>query len=78
MTREELIQLGTKILDANTPDVERDECMHLFNQQVSHPSGSNLFFYPENYEARKGDLSEYNPTVEEVVDKCLSYRGIQL
>ena len=42
-------------------------------------NGSNLFFYPENYNFRNGNISENNLlTDEEVVDKCLSYKPIEL
>ena len=50
----------------------------LFSRNVPHPNGANLFFYPENYNARRDKLEEYNPTIEEVVDKCLAYKPIIL
>ncbi len=78
MTREELIELGYKIVNCEGSEDEIDELMELFDENVPHPDGANLFFYPENYNARKDDISQYNPTVEEVVDKALSYRAIQL
>ena len=78
MTREELIEIGKRIVSMNGSEKEIDDLSELFNANVPHPSGSNLFFYPENYNARKDNLSEYNPTVEEIVDKCLAYKAIQL
>ncbi len=78
MTREELIELGYKIVNCEGSEDEIDELMELFDENVPHPDGANLFFYPENYNARKDDISQYNPTVEEVVDKALSYKAIQL
>lgn len=78
MKREELIELGYKIVNCEGSEDEIDELMELFDENVPHPNGANLFFYPENYNARKDDISQYNPTVEEVVDKALSYRAIQL
>lgn len=78
MTREELIELGYKIVNCEGSEDEIDELMELFDENVPHPDGANLFFYPENYNARKDDISQYNPTVEEVVDKALNYRAIQL
>ncbi len=78
MKREELIELGYKIVNCEGSEDEIDELMELFDENVPHPDGANLFFYPENYNARKDDISQYNPTVEEVVDKALSYRAIQL
>ena len=78
MTREELIELGRKITNCEGTEKEQDEMYELFSNNVPHPNGANLFFYPENYNARKDDISEYNPTVEEIVDKALSYKPIQL
>ncbi len=78
MTREELIKLGYKIVNCEGTEEEQDEMYELFSKNVPHPNGANLFFYPENYNARKDDISKYNPTVEEVVDKALSYKPFQL
>ncbi|MDO4881264.1 MAG: bacteriocin immunity protein [Capnocytophaga sp.] len=77
MTREELIQLGTQIIEEDDDD-RQEELMELFNKNVPHPEGSSLFFYPEHYNARTMDISSYDPSVEEVVDKCLAYKGIVL
>jgi len=78
MTRTELIQLGKKIVNCEGSEKEIDLMIDLFNQNVPHPKGASLFYYPENYNARKDDISKYNPTVEEVVDKALNYKPIQL
>lgn len=79
LTREELIELGYRILNfKGSNDKEHTKLLSLFDKNVPHPKGSTLFFYPENYNARKDDLSKYNPTVEEVVDIALSYKPIQL
>jgi len=78
MTRGELIEIGKKIVNVEGTEKEIFELINLFDANVLHPNGANLFFYPENYNARKHDLSKYNPRVEEVVDKCLSYKAIQL
>lgn len=78
MTRAELIELGQKIVSCEGTEKGIDEMIELFDANVPHPNGANLFYYPENYNARTTDLSKYNPTVEEVVDKCLSYRPISL
>ena len=75
MTREELIQLGTQIIE-ETDDDRQEELMEHFDRNVPHPEGSSLFFYPENYNARTMAISSYDPTVEEVVDKCLAYQLI--
>lgn len=78
MTREELIELGKKIINCQGTESEIDEMYILFSKSVPHPDGAGLFYYPENYNANKYDISQYNPTVEEVVDKALSYKPIQL
>lgn len=78
MKREELIELGTKIANCIGTEEEVDKMYEIFNKNVPHPNGANLFFYPENYNARKDDISQYNPTVEEVVDISLNYKPIQL
>ena len=76
-TRTELIELGHRFLDAET-EKDQDELYELFNKQFNHPDAANLFFYPENYNARSGEISEYDPSVEEVVDKAISYQAIIL
>lgn len=78
LNKEELIELGYRILNFKGTDEEHTKLLLLFDKNVPHPKGSTLFFYPENYNARRDDLSKYNPTVEEVVDKALSYKPIQL
>lgn len=78
MTREELIEIGYKISNCIGTEEEQAELYELFSNNVPHPNGANLFFYPENYNARKHNLADYNPSVEEVVDKALSYKPIQL
>lgn len=50
----------------------------IFNNNVRHPEGIHLFYYPENYNKKNGNISDYNPTIEEVVDQALSYKPILL
>jgi Colicin immunity protein / pyocin immunity protein. len=78
MTRDELIELGKKIVNCEGTEEEISLMIELFNKNVPHPKGAGLFFYPENFNFRKDDISKYNPTLEEVVDKALSYKPIQL
>lgn len=78
MTKDDLIELGMRIVSCEGTEEEIDEMINKFDQCVPHPNGANLFFYPENYNARKDNISEYNPSVEEVVSKCLSYKPILL
>lgn len=78
MTRDELIELGYRIVNFEGFDEEHTRLLNLFSENVPHPNGSNLFYYPENFNARRDDLSKYNPTVEEVVDMALNYKPLQL
>ncbi|WP_158974304.1 bacteriocin immunity protein [Cellulophaga sp. L1A9] len=78
MTREELIKLGEKIVKTQGTESELDELYERFNKNIPYPDGANLFYYPENYNASKDYLSQYKPTVESIVDKCLSYKPIIL
>lgn len=78
MTRKELIDIGRKIVTCDGTEKEINDLSELFDKNVPHPNGSNLFFYPENYNARKDNISAYNLSIEEIVDKCLAYKPIQL
>lgn len=78
MTKEELIKLGNQIVNWQGSEKDLLKLMEIFDNNVPHPNGSNLFSYPENYNARRDNISEYKPTVEEVVNKALSYKPIQL
>ena len=75
MTRAELIALGNKIISPNFTEKETSALMDIFNENVPYPNGSVLFFYPENFNSDKDDISKYNPSVEEVVDKCLAHKS---
>lgn len=74
----ELEALGHKIKFSEGTETEINEMMAIFDKNVPYPNGSNLFFYPENYNARTFDISKYNPSVVEVVRKCLEYKVINL
>jgi arabinogalactan endo-1,4-beta-galactosidase len=78
MTRNELIELGKRIVAAEGSEDELDDLMEIFDKNVPHSSGSNLFYWPENYNTRTTTISKYNPTVEEVVDICLAFKPIIL
>jgi hypothetical protein len=70
--------LGQKIKYSEGTESEINEMMALFDKNVPYPNGSSLFFYPENYDARRDDISEYDPSVSEVVQKCMDYKPTQL
>ncbi len=78
MDRGELIELAAKMIQCQGTEEEIDEWCNLFNKNVPHPTGANLFYYPEGYNSRKDDISMYNPSLEEVVDRCISYKPFQL
>ena len=66
MTREDLIKLVIEITTVEGKTEEQiDKLIDVFKANVPHPSPSNLIYYE--------DL-----TPEEVVDKALSYKPIQL
>lgn len=66
MTREELIKLVIEITTVHGKTEEQiGKLIDLFKANVPHPSPSSLIYYE--------DL-----TPEEVVDKALSYKPIQL
>ena len=76
LNRNQLIELANKIITFNGSEEEHTNLILLFDQNTPRPNGSNLFFYPENYNARRDNISNYIPNVEEVVDKCLEYKPL--
>ncbi|HTI91332.1 MAG TPA: hypothetical protein VL727_12140, partial [Puia sp.] len=62
MSREELIELGKRIVTANEDEEEIKKLMELFDRNISLPNGSDLFFAP----------SAEGLTIEEIIDKCLN------
>lgn len=76
MTREELIALARRIMQAEGTEEELGQMEELFNKSVPHPSGINLAYFPEDYSTSHEVPSEvdYHPTPEEVVDMCLNPR----
>lgn len=66
MTRKELIQLVEQILDVEkyTED-QLSEMLELLHRNVPHPAISDLIYYE-------------NLSSEEIVDKALNYKPIQL
>jgi hypothetical protein len=66
MTRKELIELVTSIVQVNgKSEQEIDNLIEIFRNNVPHPSPTNLIYHE--------DLA-----IEEIVDKALSYKRIQL
>ena len=77
-TRKELIELAKHFLDSlNKLDEEEiDQLYQELDSHFSHPSVVTLFFYPENYNARTHKISDYNPTIEEIIDIGINHKPI--
>ena len=79
-SRKELIEFAKYFL--NSLDKLSEEEIHQLYQELnshfSHPDVANLFFYPENYNARIDNIADYNPSIEEVIDTGISHEPIQL
>jgi hypothetical protein len=65
MTREELIELVKEIMTAEGTEEEISQKLALFKKNVPHPRAADFIYHD--------DLS-----AEEVVDKSLAYKPIQL
>jgi hypothetical protein len=78
LSRNELIQLGYKIMTFKGTEEELMVLQELFNKNVPHPNGANLFFFPEKYNSKKHNLASYNPSVEEVIDIALNYKPLSM
>jgi hypothetical protein len=67
--RNELISLVQRIIEAEGTEEEQDEMLLLLKTSVPDPNVSDLIYYPSDGQ----DLS-----AEEVVDRALAYKPIQL
>lgn len=67
LTRDQLIELVKKIVQAEGTEEEIDLLIETLEANVPHPEVSDLIFYPEE-----------EMTPEEIVDKALAYKPIQL
>jgi hypothetical protein len=68
LTRQELIDLVQKILDAAGSTDEIAQWVTTFERNVPHPEASGLIYWNP-----RGDL-----TAEDIVDEALAYRPIEL
>jgi hypothetical protein len=72
VTRDELIGLVQQIMAAaGDSEEEADRLIAVFEENVPHPAASDLIFYPDQYFGRE-------PSAEEVVDRALDYKPIEL
>ncbi len=68
MTKEELIGLVEKIMNAEYSSEEEGEAwIKMLEENVADPNVTNLIFYPEE-----------EMTAEEIVNKALAYKSITL
>ena len=67
LTREELINLVNKIVECEGSEEEIDEMIEVVKRNVPHPEISDLIYW-----------NEEELTPEQIVDKALDYKPIQL
>lgn len=67
LTRDELIKLVNKIVECEGSEEEIDEMIEVVKRNVLHPEISDLIFW-----------NEEELTPEQIVDKALEYKPIQL
>ena len=67
LTREELINLVNKIVECESSEEEIDEMIEVVKRNVPHPEISDLIYW-----------NEEELTPEQIVDKALDYKPIQL
>ncbi|MDO4773077.1 MAG: bacteriocin immunity protein [Bacillota bacterium] len=67
LTREKIISLVSKIVECEGTEEEINEMLEIVKDNVPHPEVSDLIYWNEEY------LSP-----EQIVDKALAYKPIQL
>lgn len=67
LTKEQLIELVVKIMNAEGTEEEIDVWEDALQRNVSHPEVSRLIFYPDR-----------EMTAEEIVEEALSYKPLIL
>ena len=67
LTREELIDLVNKIIECEGSEEEIDEMIEIVKRNVPHPEISDLIYW-----------NEEELTPEQIVDKALNYKPIEL
>ena len=69
MTKDEIVQAVRRIIDADGTESELEGLLALVEQNVPHPSVSDLIFYPPN---------GIELSAEEIVNAALAYQPIEL
>jgi hypothetical protein len=67
ITRDELIDIVRLAMTVSWPDAKYYH--DLFDKNVPMSGASSSIYYPENWKSGQ-DISKYNPTPEEIVDKA--------
>ena len=67
LTREELINLVNRIVECEGSEEEIDEMIEIVKRNVPHPEISDLIYW-----------NEEELTPEQIVDKALNYKPIEL
>lgn len=75
LTRDEMIQLVRRITEAAGNEDDMDADVALYEANCGHPDGTDLIFWPHGF---PHDDSKPEPTVEEIVDKAMTYQPVIL
>lgn len=75
LSRAELIDIVRRIRSAQETEEEEHRLVTLFEESIPHPGGTDLIFYPDGV---FGPQSSHRPTDEEIVDRALAYKAIEL
>lgn len=76
LSRDELIRVVRRLQSELADEGEEDRLVALFNESVPHPRASDLIFYPER--EFEEDRRDGERTAEEIVDRALAYKAIEL
>jgi Colicin immunity protein / pyocin immunity protein len=68
LTREQMIELVTRLMNAEGSEKEQDADIALFKANCVHPDGTDLIYWPSGF---AHDPTAREPTVEEIVDRAM-------
>jgi len=69
LSRKELTELVRKIMNVEGTEEQIDKMIDILEANVPHPYVSDLIFYPDE---------DREQTAEEIIEKALSYKPVQL
>lgn len=82
LTKEELLEAAhlLKISILYASEEEFSKMCEEFDRNFSHPSVSNLFFWPENHSfvGDQDKIASYDPTPERIVEIGIAHKSICL